>query len=60
MSLARIAGKIILTTKKYSPEIKFIFGVVSFGAALYTTNKAALKAEKIKEKRKELLEVIEE
>ena len=60
MGLRKIAGDIVLTTKKYSPEIKFIFGVLSLGAALYTTHKAALKSQKIVARKKELEQTIEE
>lgn len=60
MGLAKLAGDILLTTKKYSPEIKFILGVVSLGAALYTTHKAALKSDEILEKRKERLKKVDE
>lgn len=60
MGLSKIAGDIVLTTKKYSPEIKFIFGVFSLGAALYTTHKAALKSQQIVARKKELEQTIEE
>lgn len=50
----------VFTAKKYSPEIKFVFAVISFGAALYTTHKSALKAQRIIEKRKEWLGTVEE
>lgn len=60
MGFASMAGKILLTTKKYSPEIKFIFGVASLGVALYTTHKAALKSQEIIKKREEQLHSVEE
>ena len=52
MGLNKLLGTAVLTTKKYSPEIKFIFGVISLGAALYTTHKSALKYQKILEEKK--------
>lgn len=51
---------VVSNTKKYSPEIKFIFACISFGAALYTTHKSALKAQKILAERKEWLDAVEE
>ena len=60
MGLSSIAGHILLTTKKYSPEIKFIFGVASLGAALYTTHKAALKSADILEKKNKGLDSVNE
>lgn len=60
MGLANIASDILFTTKRYKPEIKFILGVVSLGAALYTTHRAALKSQEIIEKRKKDLEKVEE
>ena len=60
MGLSKLAGDILLTTKKYSPEIKFVIGVVSLGAALYTTHKAALKSQEIVEKRKKGLDSVAE
>lgn len=60
MGFSKVMGDIMLSTKRHSPEIKFIFGVITFGAALYTTHKAALKCELIKEKKKELMRTIEE
>lgn len=54
------ANALAFKTKKNSPEIKFWIGVVAFGAALYSTHKAALKSREILEKRKEDLQVIDE
>ena len=60
MGLNKLLGTAVLTTKKYSPEIKFIFGVISLGAALYTTHKSALKYQKILEEKKLALDKAED
>lgn len=60
MGFAKLKGDFLLSAKNNSPKIKFIFAVLSFGAALYTTHKAALKSVQIKKKKQELLDVIEE
>ena len=60
MNAASLMSKVIFTTKKYKPEIKFVFGVISMGAALVCTHKAALKCQKIKEEREQGLCDIEE
>lgn len=60
MGFMRFMGTAILTTKRYSPQIKFIAGCFAFAGALYTTHKAALKSQDILEKKKKSLEAIEE
>lgn len=60
MGLSSIMGEIVLSTKKHSPEIKFIFGVITLGGALYSTHKAALKSQEILEKKKEQLQMVED
>lgn len=60
MGFSKLLGTAVLTTKKYSPEIKFIFGVLSLGAALYTTHKSALKCQKILEEKKLALQQAED
>lgn len=41
--------------KKYSPEILIGLGIISFGATIYTTAKAAIKVKEVSEEEAELL-----
>lgn len=60
MSLASICGDLLLATKRNSPEIKFVLGVITLGTALYTTHKAALKSQEILQKREKALQDVAE
>ena len=60
MVFHKLATDILATTNRHSPKIKFVAGVISLGASLYTMHKATIKAEKIKAKKAEDLEAIED